>query len=193
MRREPRKQLRNPRETTACRHASTSVLDDQRLAPDRAVRREVLGIENDAVDLEQRLGDRASVDTRRSLVRKCLEGLYEAGLFEELALTKRAPVPGEDLRAALEREQLAQHLEGALVHLGQGNSAPRQLERWIAESAPREPSEPLGELSQRRRKTGHGARRVLRSRTRRARRRMRWGARRAQPRPTARQRTRRGS
>ncbi len=61
-------------------------------------------MEHDAVDLEQRLGDRASVDTRRSLVRKCLEGLHEAGLFEELALAQRAPVPGEDLRAALERE-----------------------------------------------------------------------------------------
>src|SRR4029079_5031291 len=88
-----------------------------------------------------------------------LEGLYESGLVEELPLTQRAPVPGEQLRAAIERKQLAEHCERALVHLGERHSAARQLQCGITESQPREPSESLGELTQSRGQTRHGARR----------------------------------
>ena len=134
---------------------------DQRLAPNRAVRREVFRVEDDAVHLEKR--SRRAILGRQlaaPFLSKRLEGLHQAGLVEELACSKRAPVAREDLRTALQREELAEHLERRSVHLGKRNAlGARAPERGSHSRFHGSRPSRSGELTQRRGKARHGARR----------------------------------
>ena len=157
--REPREELGNAAETAAGRDAPPGVLDEHGVAPERAIAREIVGREHDAVHAEERLGERAAVHARSALLGERLERLHEAGLVQDVAFSEQASVPREELATAPERVELAEHVERARVHLGKRHAGAGERQRRLAEPRPRKAAEPFPQLAERPRQPGHGARR----------------------------------
>ncbi len=155
---ETRQELRDSREAGARDDSAARVRDDHRIAPHRAVAREIVRGEHDSVDMKERLCDRAAVHARGALVGNRFERLHQTGLLEDVTLAERATVPSEQLGATLERVERDEHLERARVHLRKRDARARQLERGLAEPRPREPAEPLPELAECSGKSRNGAR-----------------------------------
>ncbi len=149
--RHAQEQLRDSRETGARGDSPARVFDDDRVAPVRTVRGEIRSLQNDAVDRQERLGQRPAVNARRAFLGQRFESVDEPGLGEDLALDQSAAVAREEGGATLEGEELAEHLERARVHLGQRDAGSRQSQRRLAQPLPRKPSQPLPELTESRR------------------------------------------
>ena len=131
---------------------------EKRIRPARRVGGKVGGREDHAVHAEELFGERTAIDGCGPLVRQHLHGCDEAGLHEQLTRLQQLPLGSEDLAAALERENVLEHREGAPVHLRERDTAAREVERGLHEPFPGQPTESCGELPERRRKAGNRTR-----------------------------------
>jgi hypothetical protein len=150
---ETRQELRDARQAGTRGDPPAHVLDESGVAPERAIAREVVGGEHDTVETQEPLGERTAVHARRALVGERLDRLDEAGLVQHLARAERVAVAGEEVGAAVERVQLAQHRERARMHLGQRHTRPGELARRLAEPRPGEAPQALPELAESGRKS----------------------------------------
>ena len=115
--REPGEERGHTGEAAARRDAVPVEVHDRGVEPARPVVAQVAGREDDAVDAEDGLGERAAVCARGPFLGEHLERRHEPRLLEELAGGERPPVPREEVQAALPGEDGAEHLEGARMHL----------------------------------------------------------------------------
>ena len=163
--------------------------------PDRAVVTQFLGREHHTVDSEQGLCERASVHARGALLCRGLRGTRRGRAARGLRPVRSVrPSVVKIAAPALEGKDGREHLERALVHLGERRySRPRDAQCWLHEALPRQPP-PSRSQSRRARRGAPGSRtRPARSRRRRSRRRRAPGPRPCRCALPARPRTRPGS
>ncbi len=133
--------------------------DEHGICPAGGVAPEVVGREDHAVDTQELLGQRAAIDALGALLGERLERLDETRLHEQLSGLQHAVFSDEELTPPPEREDVAEHDQRALVHLGERDAGVCERERRLDQPLPRKPAEPLPELAERGGKPRDGARR----------------------------------
>ena len=94
---ETRQELGHAREPAASGDAASHVLDEDGIAPERPVAREVVRVHDHAVHTQERLGQRAAIDARGAFLGQRLERVDEAGLTHDLALAEQTSVAHEEI------------------------------------------------------------------------------------------------
>ena len=146
-----------PRGRRASRRGAP-VLDEDRVAPERAVAREVVRTSTSRPP-QERLGERAAIDARGSFLGSASSVWTRPGWSRTSPSPSMRPSRVKSPRAALEREEPAEHLERS-ARASRGSGTPGAPARARARrGASTAAAEALPELAECRGKPGHGARR----------------------------------